>query len=890
MTDLFHKHLLTELHMAVYRPGDPDGMTDRLLCEAVTVNENLQSLGYILKPEDLIRLAVSPDLYDFYDHVKALVPEVKAQPMYPGFPRQVLEMDEAEFRFHQMLHYFSTYGLERLFGVSVSRGWLPDLEVPVRDQADTRLLESRVVELVSEEEAAATALRILLGRRERLTNPELELVLEAASACPAEQMLDMKVRFKENLDLLFPRLVEHEDREVALRTLRCICAHTGDVFRCVSALLSRQKFHLVTRQKKLLVKLLEAYPVADFRRNLMQSLRDRERNLTVLKHLDYNRFSRSPQHLEAVRALRNGELLSWHGIAEALLKEQSPEALAHLAQRPGYMVRMLNRLLSMGFDREAILEALEPRAGLVSAHLLLKVLRTLTGRKNDLEEKYNRMMREAEAEYDHRIRQLQPAALKQAYERSLEEARYEREEGRRNLKRVFLDDRLEKAWQEAKSRVRPLELDVLRMESKLRVLQVQLRRLEDCIGTDGSIRMVQNALSSFMPELLEEELDPQRVREELAARTAECAQLREAYEREERKARNWLKKRREVIQQEYPSLVRQETARLERDYDRKVEQLAQEYIRKRREAVGERQELTEQKHRRLEELEELKLQEGKMRQYDAAVVEILKVLLQAHFRQAATPLKDKRVCIQMDQFDLDHSLLELDERSADGGYIRSGIAWKIPEDARYVRFFTYWNDRRRIDIDLHAGGRTLKGEVLHVGWNADFRDCGVVHSGDITHSDAAEYIDIDLSQPIAEIYANVHSFNGRPFRDIETCFVGMMAVDKIGADVKHYDPANCFFTHELKQNLRSLYYGFIDVQNRFVRFVGKENVWRWGERPDIENPVSMFSLQTYLDYVLEGQGVELVEKPEEADFVLTMGKSLLDNGLSLVDSIFFLEC
>ena len=166
----------------------------------------------------------------------------------------------------------------------------------------------------------------------------------------------------------------------------------------------------------------------------------------------------------------------------------------------------------------------------------------------------------------------------------------------------------------------------------------------------------------------------------------------------------------------------------------------------------------------------------------------------------------------------------------------------------------------------------------------------MVHSGDITHSDAAEYIDIDLSQPIDEIYANVHSFTGRPFRDIETCFVGMMAVDKIGADVKHYDPANCFFTHELKQNLRSLHYGFIDVQNRFVRFVGKENVWRWGERPDIENPVSMFSLQTYLDYVLEGQGVELVEKPEEADFVLTMGKSLQDNGLSLVDHNFFLEC
>ena len=183
MTETFHKLLLNELHMVVIQPGDQAGLSDRLLCEAVTVNENLRSLGYVLKPADLIRLAVSPDLHSFYDAVRKLVPSVKAEPMYPGFPQQVMEMSEAEFRLHQAIHYFSTYGLELLTGTQVSRGWLPAYDSPERTQTDTPLMEAKVLEPVYAQEAAVTALGRLLARRERLTNPELELVLESVRLC-----------------------------------------------------------------------------------------------------------------------------------------------------------------------------------------------------------------------------------------------------------------------------------------------------------------------------------------------------------------------------------------------------------------------------------------------------------------------------------------------------------------------------------------------------------------------------------------------------------------------------------------------------------------------------------------------------------------------------------
>lgn len=387
MTNQFHKLLLSELHMVVYQPGNLSTLNDRLLCEAVTLNENLQSLGFVLKPDALMHLAVSPSLHTFFEDVKALVPEVKAQPMYPGFPQQVMEMSKAEFRMHQMMHYFSTYGLESLFGVQVSRGWLPAYKGPARTLEDNTLLEARVLDLVAEADAPLRTLSILLARRERVTNPELELVVEAASLCTPEQMQGLNIRFKENLELLFPKLLKNADRDTALRTLRCICSHSGDVLRCIAAYLSRRRYHLRTSEKRLLVKLLEIYPVWNFRQNLMQSNSLRERNLMILQHLDYNRYSRSPEHQETVRALRNSELLSWNGIGEELLQKHSPKALAHFSQRPGYMLRILNWLLSLGYNKEAILDVLAPKSGAISGQLILQAIRSLSDRGSNLEEK-----------------------------------------------------------------------------------------------------------------------------------------------------------------------------------------------------------------------------------------------------------------------------------------------------------------------------------------------------------------------------------------------------------------------------------------------------------------------------------------------------------------------
>ncbi len=85
----YNKLLLDELRFVTYEKCDTE-LSDELLAKAVTLNENLQSLGYVLSPADVAAIAASPSLDGFYEKVKGMMDAVDAEPMYPGFPQQVI--------------------------------------------------------------------------------------------------------------------------------------------------------------------------------------------------------------------------------------------------------------------------------------------------------------------------------------------------------------------------------------------------------------------------------------------------------------------------------------------------------------------------------------------------------------------------------------------------------------------------------------------------------------------------------------------------------------------------------------------------------------------------------------------------------------------------------
>ena len=663
--------LFSQLRLAAVRITDntPD---DEALVRAMTVNEELLSLGYTLAPNDIAVLACAEDIGSFVSRIREYIGDVKADPMYPDFPQQVMEMDEAVFRFHQMLHYLSTYGIELFTGQKVSKGWLPEMEKTGKTEQNPALLEAKVLALIDEKDKYIVPYTRILTKTERMDDKEKMMIPECLAHLTTGQITGVKVTFKQNLLDVFNSVFTSAelDKKRKLEVLHSVCQHTGDVWKCMDYALTRAGFHFRTSQKRLIVKLLESYPVADFKENMILSNKKGERTLLMLKFIDFNEYSRSDEHKAAVAAFRNGELRSWESRAKYLVSVKSPEAIAYYSQRPGIMLRHLTYLLRNGYKADIVYKTM-----------------------------------------------------------------------------------LDKAFS-------------LRIQTLV-------------------------SLASHF----------------------------------ERPAEVW---------------------------------------------------------------------ESDERFKEAMVISILlNQLLMRRFMACNTPIKGKKVYIDESGFDFEQSALRVTDKSSEGGYIRSGLAYRIPEDIKRIRFFVYWNDKERVDVDLHGAAKDLEGNQINVGWNSKYKTDEIVFSGDITHSDAAEYIDIDLEKAATSVNfvtANINLFSGKPcFGDIEECFVGVMAVNEVGREVELYDPKNCFFTHYLTGRYRAINYGYVDVQNRCIVFDGVQCSTGGNDYYRSFTRNNAFSVEKYLTVLFKGQWATKVDTREEADVVLVMGKPADDKEVSLIDNNFFMD-
>lgn len=649
----YKENVFRELRLFI-TDGKRKDMTNASLAEAITLNENMASLGFVMKPEDVIEMShySAADMQRFYNEMKDYAGEVKAAPMYPGFPEEVMNMDEAQYRMNQLCHYFSTYGIEALFGVNVARGWLPhdaDKKPAVKRDEDVGFrAELKQVGLLGEDKAYVVPAGIILSRTSRMTENEKNIVSEALCHLTDEQISSFSIPFKENMSIVFGILVDNDSMTAA----RVLCKHPGDVFKCLDDYIKEHHHRLTTHQKRFAVRLLESYDITSFEENLMQSNGKREEVLNTLRFISYRKFSRSQAHLDAVTALRNGELSSWMGKAEELIAKDVAagklgmysEAVPFIARRPGMLLRMLRRLLRLGYMPELLAAALEAHASELSTKTLVDVL--------------------------------------------------------------------------------------------------------------------------------------------------------------------------------------------------------------------EKTEMTN----------------------------LLKCGLAEKLKSISTPLAGRRIFVDAGEYDLEHSFIS---KSEEGGYVRSGMAFRIPDNVRRLRFFVYWNDKSRVDIDLHSLA-SVDGCVEHVGWNGDFDVGGIVTSGDITHSDAAEYIDIDLDEARKHgteyVDTYVHIFSGKlSFKDIDEVFVGMMGVGRLGEKVKLYSPDACFFSHKLVSECDKMLYGRISITDGYIRYVGDSH-HGWNMSDDSMD--IRFSLGDYIGMLADAQHAEIVDSREDADIVLSIGKG---GDISLIDENFFMD-
>lgn len=674
----FEKLLLSELRIISISNINND-IIDNDIVKAVTVNEELLALGYTLTPDDIVNLAKSNDIDNFLNKFKGIIGNVNAKPMYPNYPNQVMNMDEATFRFHQLIHYASTYGIENFANIDVVRGWLPDVEDTEKTVDDETLINAKIIKLFINSENDSIYKHVynkILSKRERMTDKEKILVCECIKHLSLNDLTNITVPFKQNLlEIFYSIFIADIDSNTKKAMLFSICQHTGDVWKCVDYVITKFNFHFKTSQKRLIVKLLESYTVDDFQSNLVVSKKKADRVNLMLQYLDYNNYSRNPEFRQIVAIFRSGYLSSWEGLAKSMVECKASGALEFICKRPGTALRMLTYLLRNGYNNSEIYRKLSPNIDGINLQMLVSIC-THFGKTVEYWKDINKYL-------------------------------------------------------EAKN-----------------------------------------------------------------------------------------------------------------------------------------------------------------------VYSICYALMCKKFLSMCTPIYSKKVFIDTAEYDLKHSKLLINDKSSEGGYIRSGIAYKIPNSINRLRFFVYWNDSRRVDVDLHGSASDINGKDIFIGWSDAYRtnnpNASIIYSGDITHSDAAEYIDIDLSdESIKNVTFNIDVYNiagkySGTFKDIDECYVGCMAVNSIGEDVKLYNPKNCFFTHYLTGNYSTVNYGYVDVNNRYLMYVGKST--DEGYNTQYHNYETEFSLKEYLYTLMKCQNSSLVSSKSEADVVLVMGKADSDNKeVSLVDNNFFLD-
>lgn len=205
-------------------------LTSDSFAKAVTMNENLKAYGYTLSSEDIIRVSKLKIFQDgqFYldGFVKEYEPEIKTDPMYPDFPKQVLGMSEVSLLFDQLIHYMSFALNEANPDTKNIKAWLPPVEKTKKIKPDKKLLQAKKISLISEKEFVQN-LQELIKKRERWSLPEQELIKLSIHMLKEDHY---SLGFKENLQgLMYDVLITHPNRKKAKKILQKFAQNPMDV-------------------------------------------------------------------------------------------------------------------------------------------------------------------------------------------------------------------------------------------------------------------------------------------------------------------------------------------------------------------------------------------------------------------------------------------------------------------------------------------------------------------------------------------------------------------------------------------------------------------------------------------------------------------------------------
>lgn len=357
----------------------PQGTSAQPPLVILTLQHNLRQLGYVLDADvcDAISRLDDATIGEFATQLigtlrKLLGAHVKYTPMYPNFPQQVMEMDEAELYLNAALHYFGAWA-----------GWeiLPKYEKKERPKLIEKV-ELRVIGLGSDAELKNVFQNMFGGKGSLSPTDQQDLewgVVEYAT--DLAEWMPRAFALKENLAVAASLLMKHAPDQAETLLLPHFKTAT-DVLRLITglsggdvSLAENTKFRKFSRkERRLLLALL------DHCGNITEDMiRQTKRWMRVGERLHPGEYAKAyPKAAAAFEVVRNKAsnqaFPTFNRTAEDLLRKGNMQGLAQLLKsRPGEFARKLDLLIRQSPNPEGVIYQFSEVAGQVSTPVLLQV-------------------------------------------------------------------------------------------------------------------------------------------------------------------------------------------------------------------------------------------------------------------------------------------------------------------------------------------------------------------------------------------------------------------------------------------------------------------------------------------------------------------------------------
>lgn len=229
------------------------------------------------------------------------------------------------------------------------------------------------------------------------------------------------------------------------------------------------------------------------------------------------------------------------------------------------------------------------------------------------------------------------------------------------------------------------------------------------------------------------------------------------------------------------------------------------------------------------------------------VTELLKALVAGTLAQLDLGIRGKRVKVAMGNF------------SPEFSFLGEVVAYKIPEDIRWVRVKLQWKDTVTDSIDLIA---TKEDDHLAILGHGEKRE-ELLSSKDNCGIRCAEWVDLDLAKVTGKFNFHAHLYSGRNlFSQVSECTFTVEKIDKLGGE-----SARELENWKVKNDSGFVDLGTLDSEAKIFAWRDRSTKYSISRILTKQKELN-YSLQDLINDVVEQQSLEAVESGE--DFVLRL--------------------